>query len=169
MKKIDKSDIEAKQKFKEYLLGSGSFVDVQIVKSPADIIAKKHNDPKPYYFEIKKTDIENRKNKNNYFGAATLTEWACAWENESRFKFVVAYKNNQDWNFKEYTPSEFVQFCDIPPFKVYFNIPLDENKIRKTRENNKKIIPSKEIIFQMKTFFSNFKIDNKDDGGTNTN
>jgi len=157
---MDKSDVEAKQKFKEYLLNSGLFIDVQIVKKPTDIIAKKYNDSNPYYFEIKKTDIDNRKIKNNYFGAATLTEWVCAWENESHFKFVVAYKNNEDWIFKEYTPSDFVKFCDIPPFKIYFNIPTDEKRTRKTRKNNKKIIPSKEIIFQMKTFFNNFKTDN---------
>ena len=49
-------------------------------------------------------------------------------ENEECFRFVVCSKKLGQWMFKEYTPTEFMQFSCIPPFKVYFNVAIGGTK-----------------------------------------
>jgi hypothetical protein len=107
-----KSDVDAKNAFKEELEKNEEYDKVEITSTPTDITAWK-NDIK-YYFEIKKTS------KEKYFGAATLTEWRAAKENPHHFWFVVAIKKEGKWLFEKYSPSEFMDFCTIPPFKIFF-------------------------------------------------
>lgn len=68
-----KSDVNAKEAFAKLLTTRG-YSEVKIVSSPADIIAVKNG--VKYYFEIKFTSKQD-----NYFGAATLTEWTSAIDN----------------------------------------------------------------------------------------
>lgn len=110
-----KSDVAAKEAFKLHLQGRG-FEDVRIIRAPADIAAKR--DGVTHYFELKLTS-----KTGSYFGAATITEWEAALNDPSRFRFVVARQINGVWNFREYSPEEFIQFSDIPPFKIFFRIP----------------------------------------------
>jgi Holliday junction resolvase len=124
-----KSDVKAKQAFKAHLEARGEFSDVRIVGSPTDIVAKKGEEE--FYFEIKSTS-KTRK----YFGAATLTEWEAALNSPERFKFVVAQPIGEDWKFTEYTPEEFLEFSDIPPFKIFFKVQLGE--VQPKRQSKRK-------------------------------
>jgi len=112
-----KSDVDAKAAFKRHLEERG-FTDVRIMSAPADISAKL--DGTVHLFELKLTA-----KAASYFGAATITEWEAALRDPQRFRFVVARRDADAWRFREYSPEEFIQFSDIPPFKVYFRIPPD--------------------------------------------
>ena len=123
-----KSDVAAKKAFKKRL-EELDYENVQIKGSPADIIAEKNGET--YYFEIKMT-----KQSEVYFGAATLTEWMAAFLYPNNFKFVIAKTDvlENDFEFIEYTPEEFMEHSTIPPFKIYFTVNLDgETKARKRR------------------------------------
>lgn len=121
-----KSDVKSKTEFVKLLKERG--FDAKVVSQPADILATK--DGETWYYEIKMTKCTNA-----YFGAATLTEWRQALADPEHFRFVVAITDDAEssFEFKEYTPSEFMAFSTIPPFKVYFNINFDGRK-RKTRK-----------------------------------
>jgi hypothetical protein len=111
-----KSDVEAKHAFQEVLQREG-YSAVQISASPTDITAKK--DGVRWLFEVKFTRAET-----HCFGAATLTEWAAAAEDAEHFRFVIAYKKADGWRFDRYSPDEFMAFSSVPPFKIYFNVPI---------------------------------------------
>ena len=150
MKKINKkSDVKAKLTYKKYLEDIG-FCNVRITASPADITAEK--DEKKYYFEIKMT-----KQVNSYFGAATMTEWKEAIRNPNTFKFVIAKtdENEENFEFIEFTPDEFLKYSTIPPFKVYFNINLNDNN--KVSKRNKALQATKEILEEFISFFETSK------------
>lgn len=112
-----KSDVPAKKAFIEHLLKEGGFDEARITRQPADVTATRNG--QVFYFEIKYTA-----QLTTYFGAATLTEWEAALAHETNFWFVIATSNNGEWTFREYTPSEFMSFSYIPPFKVFFSIPV---------------------------------------------
>jgi len=150
MKKTNKkSDVKAKLAYKKYLEDIG-FYNVRITASPADITAEK--DEKKYYFEIKMT-----KQSNSYFGAATMTEWKEAIRNPDTFRFVIAKTNEDEDNFEfiEFTPDEFLKYSTIPPFKVYFNIDLNDNN--KVSQRNKALQATKEILEEFISFFETSK------------
>jgi hypothetical protein len=148
----DRSDKKAKVEFAEALRARG-FVDVRIVKMPADIIAVKNGEK--YFFEIKKTSA-----KKQYFGAATLTEWRAAYSSPNNYFFVIAQEVSDGFNFTEYTPNEFEKFSTIPPFKIFFNIPLDgSNKVKTKRKNRCAIQFMREKLIRLDEIFSTLKSD----------
>lgn len=148
----DRSDKQAKDAFVKHLTKEG-YSDIKIVKSPADIIAFK--DSVKYYFEIKKTSAENV-----YFGAATLTEWREAYLNPNTYFFVICVENGASFDFVMYTPEEFEKFSSIPPFKIFFNIPLDgKNKVLTRRKNTTAIRLSKEKLDKLDDIYSAIKED----------
>src|SRR5262249_14151521 len=108
-----KSDVDAKRAFIATLLQRG-YDSARVTSKPADITAQKGAEES--YFEIKYTSQDRE-----YFGAATLTEWEAALHHEERYWFVVAVNRDDEWVFHEYTPSEFMAFSSIPPFKVFFH------------------------------------------------
>jgi hypothetical protein len=114
-----KSDVPAKRAFVEYLLKEKEFDEVRVTRHPADITARKGKEI--FYFEIKYTA-----QAATYFGAATLTEWEAALAHESNFRFVIATTDNEKWIFRQYTPEEFMSFSYIPPFKIFFSIPVGD-------------------------------------------
>ena len=134
-----KSDVAAKQAYVNKLNAEG--FQAHITSSPADITAEK--DGKTWYFEIKKTHQTDR-----YFGAATQTEWGQAFKDPEHYRFVVAIADEADehFEFKEYTPAEFMEFSTIPPFKVYFNIDFTGKPKKSTKE--RKSIPLTKENFQ---------------------
>ncbi|MDP3955886.1 MAG: DUF3883 domain-containing protein [bacterium] len=147
-----KSDKKAKEEFAEILKTRG-YSDVRIVKAPADIIATKNGEK--YYFEIKKTSA-----KKEYFGAATLTEWRAAYSNPNNYFFVIAQETIEGFNFIEYTPDEFEKFSSIPPFKIFFNIPLNgSSKVEPKRKNRSAVQFMKEKLTKLDEIFSTFKND----------
>ncbi len=143
----DRSDIKAKEAYVNYLIQQG-YVDVQIVHLPVDIIAYKNG--KKYFFEIKAT-----KRKKSYIGAATFTEWECALKNKEFFKFVVVKDIDEDYEFYEFTPEEFMEYSTIPPIKVYFNIDL--NQKNKVKKNSKALKMSEEVFFELNDTYKRLK------------
>lgn len=143
----DRSDIKAKEAYANYLTEHG-YVDVQIVHSPVDIIAYKNG--VKHFFEIKAT-----KRKNAYFGAATFTEWECALKNKGFFKFVVVKEMDEEYEFYEFTPEEFMEYSTIPPIKVYFNIDL--NQKNKVKKNSKALKMSEEVFFELNDTYKRLK------------
>ena len=127
-----KSDVPAKVAYKNMLNERG--FKAEITGAPADITAEKGGET--WYFEIKMT-----RQKDRYFGAATQTEWRQAFQDPEHFRFVVVIADEADehFEFKEYTPAEFMSFCTIPPFKVYFNIDFIGKPKKSTKE--RKSIP----------------------------
>lgn len=114
----ERSDCKAKKLYAQYLKSQG-FTNVKIISSPADVSAF-FKDEK-WYFEIKYTNEDRR-----YFGAATETEWSQAYKDPDHFKFVVVQRiKDNSFRFAEFTPKQFEEYSTIPPFKVYFNIDLD--------------------------------------------
>jgi hypothetical protein len=130
-----KSDIEAKHAFKELLQREG-YSDVRIGASPTDIAAKKND--VCWLFEVKFTRAETR-----CFGAATLTEWAAAAEDPDHFQFVIAYKKGENWLFDRYGPDEFMAFSSVPPFKIYFNVPIGKKPLEISKRLSKRIYLTK--------------------------
>jgi hypothetical protein len=114
-----RSDVPAKQAFIEALAERG--FRAKVTSAPADITAEYAGER--YYFEIKFTNQASR-----YFGAATLTEWEAALGHANHFFFVTAQQHPSGWVFHEYTPDEFMAFSTIPPFKVFFQIPVGASR-----------------------------------------
>ena len=145
-----KSDVKAKEEFTKILISRG-YSNVRIVKAPADIIATKNGEN--YFFEIKKTSATKE-----YFGAATLTEWRAAYSNPNNYFFIIAQETIRGFNFIEYTPDEFEKFSSIPPFKIFFNIPLDgNNKVEAKRKNKSAIQFKREKLLKLDKLFSTLK------------
>jgi len=147
-----KNDTEAKQAFIEEILTPKGF-DAHVKAEPADIVATK--DGETWYYEIKMTEKDDK-----CFGAATLTEWVQALKTPNNFRFVLAIKGQDGkYNFKEYTPEEFMEFSTIPPFKVYFNINLRGSTKQKRRKSNGAIPFTKERCFLLQELFHRMKED----------
>ena len=145
-----KSDKYAKEIFVTMLQKRG-FSEIRIVKSPADIIAMKKGEK--YFFEIKKTAAIKE-----YFGAATLTEWRAAYANPNNYFFVIAQETTAGFNFTEYTPSEFEKFSSIPPFKIFFNIPMNgSHKVESKRKNKTAIQFTNKKFQKLDGIFSTLK------------
>lgn len=144
-----KSDVEAKQRFCDKLLKEG-FQSAVIKAQPADIIATKNGET--WYYEVKLTDHTNK-----CFGAATLTEWEQAFKTPNRFRFVIAIRQNDNYEFREYTPEEFMKFSSIPPFKVFFYIYLDGRQRRKPNKKRPAIKLSKETFDAMNALFKKMR------------
>jgi len=149
-KKNSKSDVEAKKEFCNILKKRG-YYDVRVTKSPADITARKKN--KICYFEIKFTN-----QKEKYFGAATLTEWEAALDDNNEYCFVIAMKTQNEWEFIEYAPNELMEFSTIPPFKAYFNIPVGNGKARPINKKTKSIKLTEPRLEKMIKFHSDLRL-----------
>jgi len=140
-----KSDSKAKLAYIEHLEKNG-FQNVRVTASPADITAEKQG--VTYYFEIKMT-----RQKERYFGAATMTEWKEAIRNPDTFKFVIAKTNDEEDHFEfiEFTPDEFLKYSTIPPFKVFFNVDLNDNN--RVTNSRKALKATKELLEEFIDFF----------------
>ncbi len=130
-----RSDVRAKEAFCRELERNG-FANPYVASAPADIVASK--DGVRWLFEVKFTQKEDV-----CFGAATLTEWAAASSDPEHFRFVIAYESNGVWKFDQYTPEEFMAFSSVPPFKIYFSVPLNGAMARKRAANSKRIYLTK--------------------------
>ena len=122
-KTTNRSDERAKEYFIEYLVTHKNFSidDIEVRKTPADIVAKKNGET--YYYEIKST-VKDKV----YFGAATISEWRAALNENLNYFFVVIKEEEEFEDFKMgiFTPEEFLEYSTIPPFKVNFHIDMDD-------------------------------------------
>jgi hypothetical protein len=133
-----RSDVDAKAAFCEKLLCEG-FASAKVVRAPSDIAASK--DGVRWLFELKYTEKQDV-----CFGAATLTEWAAAAHDPDHFRFVIAYRQKDVWRFDRYTPEEFMAFSSVPPFKIYFSVPLNDRAGRKRALRSRRIYLTKERL-----------------------
>lgn len=144
-----RTDVPAKRAFLEKLKAEG--YEAEITSAPSDIIAEK--DGETWYYEIKMTE-----KSDSCFGAATLTEWEQAFKTPDRYRFVIAIKGENDtFTFREYTPTEFLKYSTIPPFKVYFNINLQGESKRKHRKKNGAVSFSEELFEKMLKLYKEMK------------
>jgi hypothetical protein len=144
-----KSDVDAKAAYVAHLLGNG-FETAKVTGSPADITAIKGGET--HFFEIKFT-----RQQKKYFGAATLTEWEAALNNKDRFKFVIAFQREGNWEFHEYSPDQFMTFSYIPPFKVFFNVLVGAKKDQSNRDGSQSVRLTPSRIQMMSELYSNFR------------
>ena len=147
-----KSDVKAKTEFVKLLQERG--FEAAVVSSPADIKAAR--DGETWYFEIKMT-----KRADVYFGAATLTEWRQALADPEHFRFVVAKTDEaeEEFEFMEFTPEEFMAYSTVPPFKIFFSIDL-ENRGKK-RNGSKAVKLTKENFEVMDRCYEEIKQGNR--------
>jgi hypothetical protein len=146
-----KSDVSAKGAFIAHLLAERRFDQAWVTRRPADITARKGS--ATYYFEIKYTS-----QLATYFGAATLTEWEAAFENDDFYRFVIASRSGDDSTFTEFTPLEFMEFSYIPPFKVFFNIPIGAGKASpSSAPKSRKVKMSRQKLSEMLTLYKRFR------------
>lgn len=143
-----KSDVKAKSVFVKLLQERG--FEAAVVSSPADIKATKNG--QTWFFEIKMT-----KRSNVYFGAATLTEWRQALADPEHFRFVVAKTNEaeEEFEFIEFTPEEFLEYSTVPPFKFFFNVNLKDTG--KKRRGDKAVQLTKENFEVMDRCYGEIK------------
>ena len=142
-----KSDSDAKSAFMRNLENRG-YTDVKPAKVPSDIKAKK--DGVQWYFEIKKTSKTDQ-----YFGAATLTEWEQAFKTPDTYRFVIAIANDKVVNgfeFIELTPAQMMEYSTIPPFKIFFNLDLNVIKGKITNKKKNSNRKNTAIRLTVKTF-----------------
>ena len=144
-----KSDVAAKAAFCEWLRQHG-YTAARVCAAPADVRASK--DGATWLFEIKFTRAATR-----CFGAATLTEWAAAADDPDHFRFVIAYQRNGTWSFDLYTPDEFMAFSSVPPFKIYFNVPLDGGVAPNRRERSRRIYLTKSRLRELTRQFQTLR------------
>ena len=132
-----KSDLDAKTAFCKHLEDKGFTTEIR--QAPADFRAMK--DGQEWFFEIKKTSQDK-----DYFGAATSTEWEQAFKDPDHYRFVIARKQSDgSFQFTELTPAQLMEYSTIPPFKVFFNIPLSGEK-KKSNRSSKALRLSKEAF-----------------------
>ncbi len=146
-----KSDVKAKKVFCDELIKRG-FDTAEVVSSPADIRATK--DGIEWFFEIKMT----RRN-DDYFGAATETEWAQAFEDPEHYRFVVAQTDENDSFFKfiEFTPEEFMRGCTIPPFKIYFDVNMVTGRMQDRSKSMRATALTKERFERLHEAYKSLK------------
>jgi hypothetical protein len=145
-----KSDVPAKRAFIEHLMLVRGFDEARVTGKPADVTARK--DGQTFYFEIKFTA-----QRDKYFGAATLTEWEAALTHEENYRFVIATMIGSGWDFREYTPLEFMRFSYIPPFKIFFNIPVNDFSSTASKLSSKRVHLTKERMSEMVSVYGRFR------------
>jgi hypothetical protein len=144
-----RSDVAAKQAFCAWLLQHG-YSEARVAASPTDVVA--HREGLQWHFEVKFTQA-----RTHCFGAATLTEWTAAAEDSEHFRFVIAYRRAGEWRFDLYTPEEFMAFSSVPPFKVYFNVPLDGGAAHERSMRSKKVHLTKARLRRLREQFAELR------------
>ncbi len=143
-----RSDIDAKEAYCKYLEDRG--FSAEIKQAPADIRAVR--DGQEWFFEIKKTS-----RNDVYFGAATMTEWEQAFKDPDHYRFVICRKlSDGDFEFTELTPEQMMEYSTIPPYKVFFSIPLDGRK-KKLKGASKALRLSKEVFEALSEVYHRMK------------
>ena len=143
-----KSDLDAKTTFCKYLEDKGFTTEIR--QAPADIRAMK--DGQEWFFEIKKTSQDK-----DYFGAATSTEWEQAFKDPAHYRFVICQKlADGSFKFTEFTPAQMMEYSTIPPFKIFFNVPLDGRE-KKARGGSKALCLTQEAFTVLNNMYKRLK------------
>jgi len=70
---------------------------------------------------------------------------------------VVALLRNGSWVFHEYTPAEFMQMSYVPPFKIFFNVGVDGEKVVRSREGSRSLNLSRNRLNSLSELFARFR------------
>ena len=71
---------------------------------------------------------------------------------------IAIEKEDDKFEFRKFTPLEFMKYSTIPPFKVYFNLPLNGEKKTTKRSSKKPAIALSEDNFnKMNDLFKEMK------------
>lgn len=62
---------------------------------------------------------------------------------------------DEEYEFYEFTPEEFMEYSTIPPIKVYFNIDLNQKS--KVKRNGTALKMSKEAFFELNETYKKLK------------
>lgn len=123
---IEKPQSDTKQKlaFAEFLKHVKG-VDVGSINTKSqcvDVEARINGIDK--YFELKTSNKpEKDLKKQEYFGAATITEWEKAVENPQDFYFVYVIGNEkQGFKYMMVKAEDVFSYSTVPPFKININI-----------------------------------------------
>ena len=76
---------------------------------------------------------------------------------EERFTFVVAFLRDDGWAFHEYTADEFMQMSYIPPFKIFFNVPVGGDRVVMSRNGSGAVALSRRRLTMMSELFARFR------------
>lgn len=143
-----KSDLDAKTAFCKHLESMGFTTEIR--QAPADIRAMK--DGQEWFFEIKKTSQDK-----DYFGAATSTEWEQAFKDPAHYRFVICQKlADGSFKFIKFTPAQMMEYSTIPPFKIFFNVPLD-GKEKKVKGVSKALRLTQEAFTALNNMYKHLK------------
>ena len=72
---------------------------------------------------------------------------------------VALSLGNQKWEFTEYTPEEFIKYSTIPPFKIFFRVPISKKEKSKKRRNISAVTVSEDKINKLKKVYDELKRD----------
>lgn len=61
------------------------------------------------------------------------------------------------FEFRQYTPDEFLEFSTIPPFKVYFSVPLSSEEKKKKPKRINSIGATRNIIKELIKNYNNLR------------
>jgi len=137
-----RDDREAKKAFAEYLVRELRYDEARITSRPVDVVGRLGADT--FRFEIKYT-----KDPVRAFGAATITEWEAALDDEAHFRFVLAHRCDGEWAFDLYTPEQFMTFSSIPPMKVYFHMRQPHSSSRRARSGRSATVATRARIREL--------------------
>jgi hypothetical protein len=70
---------------------------------------------------------------------------------------VIAYERDGKWRLDCYTPDEFMAFSSVPPFKIYFNVPLDDRAAPPPAEKSRKIHLTKVRLHRLRDQFDELR------------
>lgn len=118
-------EIEIKEKLKPLLAKAFNVNSNDVVGSrTTDLIVKVGADESEwYYFELKSTNKEKRKDKNKYFGAASLSQLIEAEKHPNHYYFILASEDNDDITYGLATPKELYTYFTGYYIHADFNIP----------------------------------------------
>ena len=75
----------------------------------------------------------------------------------AHYRFVICQKLPDDsFHFIELTPAEMMEYSTIPPFKVFFNVPLDGRR-KKVNGKSKALHLTEEAFKALNGMYKNLK------------
>src|SRR6266571_7754603 len=90
-------------------------------------------------------------------GSRSSLYYARLSKSEERFTFVVAFLRDDGWAFHEYTRDEFMQMSYIPPFKIFFKVPVGGDRVVMSRNGSGAVALSRRRLTMMSELFARFR------------
>lgn len=99
--------------------------------------------------------------REEYLNRSYLSSSYQRTKSPAHYRFVVVKADETDtvFEFKEYSVEEFMQYSTIPPFKVYFNVPVDgsEAPLRKREGETRAVLLTKEGFNKLMECYESLK------------